>query len=306
MPKKSFIITVDTEGDNLWNYVRGDNVKTENALFVPRFQELCNSFALKPVWLTDYEMARDDRFVDYIGPKMENGLCEIGIHVHAWNNPPEYSLDGIYGGNPFLVEYPDDVMRQKFGCLYEMLKEKFGRSPVSHRAGRWVMDDRYFRLLEEFDIKVDCSYTPGVSWAQICGETVANGPDYGDVNKKAHMVGNVLEVPMTIRKVHLVHKGTLKHRLRVAVTGDDMWLRPATSTLDDMISLCHKVDSEEENEYLEMMVHSSELMPGGSIYFKDEESIESMYKSLGKLFESVLNLGYEGATLEDFRKLKLA
>ena len=39
---KSFIITIDTEGDNLWAYHKGDPIKTENVKFIPRFQDLCN------------------------------------------------------------------------------------------------------------------------------------------------------------------------------------------------------------------------------------------------------------------------
>lgn len=101
MKNKYFIITVDTEGDNLWKYKKGDLVQTENSLFCPRFQELCNKYGFKPVWLVNYEMASDDRFVDYIKPKEEVGLCEVGIHVHAWNNPPIYELSGKYPGNSF-------------------------------------------------------------------------------------------------------------------------------------------------------------------------------------------------------------
>lgn len=32
MRKKYFIVTVDTEGDNLWNYRMGDAITTENGI----------------------------------------------------------------------------------------------------------------------------------------------------------------------------------------------------------------------------------------------------------------------------------
>lgn len=38
---KHFIITVDTEGDNLWEYKKGTPIGTENAKYLPRFQSLC-------------------------------------------------------------------------------------------------------------------------------------------------------------------------------------------------------------------------------------------------------------------------
>ena len=63
---KSFIITIDTEGDNLWDYKKGTPVSTENTKFIPRFQELCEKFGFKPVWLTNYEMICDSLYVEYI------------------------------------------------------------------------------------------------------------------------------------------------------------------------------------------------------------------------------------------------
>ena len=81
--KKYFIITVDTEGDNLWNYKKGTTVQTENSLFVQRFQDLCNKYGFKPVWLTNYEMASDDRYVEYIKAKEEKGLCEVFMSTHG-------------------------------------------------------------------------------------------------------------------------------------------------------------------------------------------------------------------------------
>ena len=52
MKKPAFIITIDTEGDNLWQNHRV--IKTENARYLARFQTLCERFGFKPVWLTNY------------------------------------------------------------------------------------------------------------------------------------------------------------------------------------------------------------------------------------------------------------
>ena len=60
MKKPAFIITIDTEGDNLWQNHRV--IKTENARYLARFQTLCERFGFKPVWLTNYEMAIEPVF----------------------------------------------------------------------------------------------------------------------------------------------------------------------------------------------------------------------------------------------------
>lgn len=298
---KSFIITIDTEGDNLWAYHKGDPIKTENVKFIPRFQDLCNQYGFKPVWLTNYEMIMSDEYVDYIKKPLAKGQCEIGIHVHAWNNPPFYELNGKYNGNPYLIEYPDDVMHAKFKAIYDLIYERLGVKVKSHRSGRWAMDDRYFKLLEDFEITCDCSYTPGVSWGKAEGETVLGGSDYSKVPWGAHLVGNILEVPATVRHYdHYLSGGRLKHQLRTFVKGGSIWFRPALSSLSDMKKLMKDVDAEPGNNYLEFMIHSSELMPGGSPYFIDSNAIDKMYATMDELFAYARKLGYEGETLESY------
>lgn len=298
---KSFIITVDTEGDDLWTYHKGDIVRTENVKYIPRFQELCNKYGFKPVWLTNYEMIMSDEYVRTMKPYVEKGLCEIGIHIHAWNNPPMYNLDGQWDGNPYLIEYPYEVMREKFATTYNLIVRRLGIKPISHRSGRWAMDDRYFKLLEEFGIYVDCSYTPGVSWLSAKGETLPGGSDYRNVNRNPHWIGKVLEVPTTIRNYDRYFTfGTIRHIVKTILKGGCIWLRPALSSLADMKKLAKNVCREDGNDYLEFMVHSSELMPKGSPYFQTAESIERMYRDIEKLFIYVKKLGYEGDTLQNY------
>ena len=67
--KRNFIITVDTEGDNQWSIYNGQSITTENANFIPRFQEMCEGFGFKPVYLVNYEMASIDFLLDYLKKK---------------------------------------------------------------------------------------------------------------------------------------------------------------------------------------------------------------------------------------------
>lgn len=45
---KYFIITIDTEGDNLWEWKEGTPIGTENVKYLSRFQELCSQYRFKP------------------------------------------------------------------------------------------------------------------------------------------------------------------------------------------------------------------------------------------------------------------
>ena len=306
---KYFIITVDTEGDDLWHYNKGTVVRTENAVFIPRFQELCESYGFKPVYLTNYEMINDPRFVEYIKPKAKVGLCEVGIHIHAWNNPPLYDLKGDYNGNPYLIEYPEEVMRQKLLVTANLIKDKIGIWPVSHRAGRWAMNDVYFRLLRENGIKVDCSYTPHVNWKACEGKTIPAGANYAKVQEGLQRVDEVLEVPVSIRDAtfYRFFRSFQKMHIRSAIWslthGCVIWERPSICSTEDMFYLTRRILKEKDTPYIEMMIHSSELMPGGSPYFKDAQSIEQLYSQLTFFFDLVTDLGYKGITLEDFEKV---
>ena len=87
--RPSFLITIDTEGDDQWS--RRGEVTTENARFLPRFQELCERYGLKPTYLTNYEMAKSPAFQPFGREVLRRGTAEIGMHLHAWNSPPPIS-----------------------------------------------------------------------------------------------------------------------------------------------------------------------------------------------------------------------
>lgn len=89
---KYFMITVDTEGDNLWEWKEGMPLLTKNTDFLPRFQDLCNTYHFIPTWFCNWEMVNDSKFVSFARENLENGQCEIGMHLHAWNTPPFYEL----------------------------------------------------------------------------------------------------------------------------------------------------------------------------------------------------------------------
>lgn len=301
---KIFIITIDTEGDNQWDTSKG--ISTENAKYLPRFQELCEKYGFKPVWLTNYEMAMEPSFVEYMKKKQELGLCEIGMHLHAWNNPPEYQLNRINDQRDYLIEYPIEIMEQKIKVLTELLTSKFGKRPISHRSGRWAMDDRYFSLLEKYGYRVDCSVTPFVDWSGLKGSTGVEGTNYSTTPYKPHYIGDrILEVPVTIRKIHCLEFNRIKNmhsflgEVKRFVIGRHQWLRPDKFLSKRGIKkLLRKI--EKEQELLMFMIHSSELMPGGSHNFVHKQEIERLYTLIEEIFKEVKSTGYQGQTLREY------
>ena len=44
-----------------------------------------------------------DAFVKEAKEWLSKGTCEIGVHLHAWNNPPIHELAGLYHNNPYSL-----------------------------------------------------------------------------------------------------------------------------------------------------------------------------------------------------------
>ena len=302
---KKFIITIDTEGDNLWQWKRGDTIRTDNTKYLPRFQNLCDKYGFKPTWLTNYEMMLDNDYVDFIKEVVNTGRGEIGMHLHAWSTPPEYCLKAETDSAPYLIEYPENIMEEKICSMTNIIKEKTGIVPISHRAGRWAMNETYFQLLKKYGYHYDCSVTPHINWNENQGQTAdSQGTDYSKYSESPCKIEGILEIPVTIRYVHRVFgkdvntaKGYLK-KLYHFIKGKKIWLRPTGDNLEEMLWLVDYIEKSSD-EYIMFMIHSSELMPMGSPTFKNEEDIERLYQDLDILFKRI-SKGFEGVTVGEY------
>jgi hypothetical protein len=324
MAETPFIITVDTEGDNLWAKPRA--ITTRNAACLPRFQRLCEKYRFKPVYLANYEMAMTAAFVEFGRDVAARGAGEIGMHLHAWNSPP---LEALTGDDllhqPYLIEFPDRVMRAKIRAMTQLLEDRFERKMISHRAGRWAFDARYAAMLLDEGYLVDCSVTPGVDWRGTPGNPAGNGgSDYTSFPDCAYLLAppdiskasnsGLLEVPMTVLPGRLFRSSPWAYRVpglsRIAgkISPARRWLCPVAllekHNLDAMLELARRC-RHERPAHLEFMLHSSELMPGGSPSFQSGADIERLYASLEVLFEELAGW-CRGCTLAEFREQWLA
>lgn len=305
--KKAFIITIDTEGDNLWRWSYGDEITSNNARYIKRFQQTCERYGFKPVYLTNYEMATSEDFVSVAKEALNRGQCEIGMHLHAVNNPPLVDLPVKYSNNfPYLIEYDAETMEQKISYLKRLIEDTFEIKVFSHRSGRWALDDRYIRLLAEQEILVDCSVTPGICWKTTGGLTEGSiGSDYSKSDiKPFRLCEGLIEVPMTIRhynKSFIRHPQSIKDHIRIikhTLRGQNIWLRPDGRNQTEIDYLLNN-ERNSESDYLMFMLHSSELMPGGSPTFPDDQSIEILYDQLETIFRTASSFCV-GKTLKEY------
>jgi hypothetical protein len=319
----AFLITIDTEGDSVWS--RPALVTTRNAAFLERFQQLCERWDQRPTWLATHEMISSPIFRRFAADVLTRGTAEIGMHLHAWNSPPlEPLTSDDAAATPYLIEYESRVMREKIHALTATLEDTLGVKIVSHRAGRWAFDERYAEMLLDEGYKVDCSVTPLVSWARTLGAG-RGGTDYTQFPHEPYWIdpldisrqgtSDLLEVPMTIvslRSSVINRLARIAHRLPRPLGGicglADLatnrfspptdWLRPTGHNGRRLRVVVDRI-VEERRQHAEFMLHSSELMPGGSPTFPDRASIDAMYADLEPLFQRI-QARFRGVTLSEF------
>ena len=321
----AFLITIDTEGDDAWSRPAADT--THNAVYLYRFQALCEEHGLRPTYLVNHEMARCPMFRAFGRQVLARDTGEIGMHLHAWSSPPLVPLGwDDRAHQPFLIEYPDTVMREKVRAMTGILEDTFGVKMVSHRAGRWSFDARYAGMLIEEGYRVDCSVTPLVSWRATRGTPAGRGgTDYTRFPHDAYWIDEadisragdspLLEVPMTIvaapegrarrtaRALSALPSPLRRATRPLARVVDRVappvrWLRPDGRNRRAMLDILDQVRAE-GRAYAEFMLHSSELMPGGSPTFRTEAHIERLYADLRALFAAVRGR-FAPATLAEF------
>jgi len=303
-----FIITIDTEGDNAWSHPR--QITTRNAAWLPGFQALAERCGFRPTWLVNWEMAHDAVCVEFLRDVLARQAGEVGLHLHAWDTPPlEPLTEDDARHHPYLIEYPEALMGAKLERLAGVLEETFQRPLRSHRAGRWAFNGRLARWLREHGFAADCSVCPGVDWRTTKGDPRGSGgPDYRRAPREPYFInegnilepdetpvaGALLEVPMTIA----APQSRWSKALLECCSKRHHWLRPNGR---NGLALRQRVDEiAGSGSHLMFMIHSSELMPGGSPTFPSEDSITRLNREIEELFVYAQGCGCPGRTLGEF------
>jgi len=313
-----FVITIDTEADNQWE--TGNPIETDNLRFIPRFQELCDRYGLKPTYLCTYEVVLDPAFDSTLKAYQDSGRAEIAAHLHPWSNPPLDNDEYDLVNRPFPSELDDALFREKMEVLTETITRSCGRAPVSFRAGRWGFKSSHAGVLRDLGYLVDCSVTPLTSWARQRG-VHETGPDFRRARVHPYYLDGIdacvaapdglLEVPMTILcaregVLRLVQRWFPDERslgsrvLRKLLGLEPMWFRPYPYMSAGDLKRVFDMAVDRGLPVVTLMFHSSELMPGGSPYFPTEESIEALYERFEALFTHAVERGARAATLRDF------
>ena len=214
------------------------------------------------------------------------------------------------------------MFAKKLECLTAVLASKLGSPPRSYRAGRWGLSAAHIPILLQSGYIVDCSVTPLLSWtdpgARERGQDFSEAPvkpyfmAWGDPAREG--ASGLLEVPVTIlctnglmRRSPLFRAAYRRYRkTRPARLLNRMfqiaprWFRPFSDMSVARLKAVYETARLLELPAVEMMFHSSELMPNGSPHNPTVESVDRLYERLDELFAYLKEQRVEGITLSAF------
>ena len=301
-----FILTVDTEADNQWNH--GCSLSVENIRFIPRFQMLCEKYQIHPTYLLTSEVCDDQYARNLFSDYARRNVAEIGAHLHPWTTPPFDEKDGFRFNDlnhAFATELSEEVLDQKIKYLTYQIESISGKRSLSFRSGRYGFNEVVAKVLSDNSYLVDSSITPYCNWARQKGIPGGEGgvdftgcpPFPGEYTFSD---GSLIEIPITILPTKFLLKKNnllttyyfqnvdsnilLRIIRKLIFERQPLWLRPFEWMTSGLLEELFNEASNINLPFIVMMLHSSELMAGCSIYRENEEDINKLYDLLESFF----------------------
>jgi hypothetical protein len=313
MSAPALLVGIDTEADDQWTLEGRRKLEVRNAERLPALQALFEPFQVRPTYLVTHEMASRPESAAILRDLARGGRCEIGTHLHPWSSPPFRPED--LDGHTYPHQLPTELLDRQLTELTQVIETQIGVRPTTYRAGRNGFDGRSLRVLERLGYTVDTSIDPLFNETRKGGRVFAGAPvapyfpDFDDVCRAG--ASRVLEVPISsatdpalpksleavyTRMPPLPYRGWLKRLGLRAV-----WLRPSYTPLERMKALAARLSAGGVG-CLNVIFHSSEVLPGGSPYNRDEASVTRFLDELRRFLEYATGkLQAKGRTFAEFR-----
>ena len=201
-----------------------------------------------------------------------------------------------------------------------------GVRPTSYRAGRWGLSTAQIPILLALGYQADCSVTPGISWRGEAGLR-EGGPDFTTAPAAPYVLADddlsrpgssgLLEVPVTIvhtnafmRSVGAARLWYQRHQRSLPARAANrfwriapQWFRPFPDMSADHLLAVYATADRVDLPVIQMMLHSSELLPGGSPSYATEAAVDQLFARLTTVFRRLASAGVTGVTLSEFARL---
>ena len=293
------IVVIDTEEEFDWGQpLSRDNTATESIAAQHLAQEVFARHGIVPTYVIDYPVATDRAAYGILKAYLDDGLCEIGTHLHPWVNPPHE--EQVTPGNSYPGNLPPDLELAKLETLTQAIAANLGHRPVVYKAGRYGVGPNTTGILQRLGYRIDLSVVARTAF------TDDGGPDFGGFDFQPYWFGpghELLEIPlsagfagvfsrfgptayprlfgklgMTLRAPGIAARLGLLERIRLTPEGiDHAAHRRLTEAL--LTQGCR---------IFYMAYHSPSLRPGLTPYVRDERELQDFLKTIDRYLDYFL------------------
>lgn len=279
-----FILTVDTEEEFDWSQpLQRDGYTLHAVTRLARFQAMCESAGVVPVYLVDYPIAASPEACAVLRPAIATGKAEIGVQLHPWVNPPHD--EPVSQLNSFAGNLSPALEREKFSRLRDAIEQGFGATPLIYRAGRYGAGPATAAMLMDHGVAIDSSIRARFDYS------THGGPNYRDHPIRPWWIDHerrLMELPLTTVYWGLLRQfgpwlypmlwRTPRWRGLLAKIGllERIPLTPEGTTLEEAIRGID-IALDEGLPVLVFAFHSPSLAPGFTPYVRSEADLDGFY-----------------------------
>ena len=241
-----------------------------------------------------------------------------------WTAPPfqSPSAAGVDTSwlHAFQFELPLSLFEDKAESLRAKIEEVYGRSPTSHRAGRWGIDQRSIDWLCKSGFTVDTSVRPLVSDPSIlmpkCGFQNNENPFIWTASKELSN-GQLWEIPASIHRPseyvanfygkYVGRRSPWSNTLRrvYAKLGGILPLRPDPKVSNRALRQIIESAFRRNVRVINLTLHSSELEIGCSPFSQNTSQSQAVWERLETVFTYISIRDVSTRALSDVPNLLL-
>jgi hypothetical protein len=299
-----FIVTVDTEEEFDWSAPFSREKRSVGHIAeADRFQRLCRSFGVKPIYVVDHPIASNPAAVDVLGRFAADKDASIGLHLHPWVNPP--FVEAVTTANSYASNLSAELEREKLHNLYNLVSSAFQITPNIYRAGRYGAGANTLKVLEELGIDFDTSVRSNFDYSADAGPNFALEPvqPYWVQNR------SLIEIPVTtvfggaLRKMgpslfgRVFNSSVSRSVLSRTALLERITLTPEGIPVDKALQAI-ELALESGVGILNFSFHSPSWTPGFTPYVRNNEDLESFYSWWEQIFEFLEARGVRPISLD--------